>query len=549
MIKNRYDILQTLNKGDMATTYLAYDTENKCKVVVKELEYKKVKEWKAIDLFEREYKTLKQVNHLNVPDFVDFFKIESEQDIKFYIVQTYFKGVTLKEYIYEKERLTEKKAIFFLKKLLAIISYLHGLNPPIIHRDIKPENIIIDDHEEIYLVDFGSVNSTEKNEMTIVGTYGYMPLEQFGGQTFLNSDIYALGMVMIFWLTHKNPADLPKKNGRLYFQHNCSLSDTFSSIIEKMIEPDYSVRYKKCDEIIYDLENMHQKPEKEKTFTHSKKMSKKEKKIVNISLIFFVLIVALLWIIALVNKENQQEENERMRYILKSHYNESDIYKNRKKPSMTKPLPGGFRKALFGMNLNKIKKIYPDIKLDVPMTKYKEFLNLFYYKVGIKDIYMQKIEVMGYDFNAYFLFKKNQLFRVVLIALLESENIFNQLERNILNYLEKNYGFAYKAKVSNTTVNRRFRDDWYLWESNHTRIKYKVKVHIVDPIFKKNISFMKDSYKIVLEYTSMKIIHEIEKEKKQEELKREREELKRQEEMRKKELERLKKIKTGSGNL
>ena len=95
--------------------------------------------------------------------------------------------------------------------------YLHQLKPQILHRDIKPSNIILGENKQVYLIYFGSVQDksvVEGASFTVVGTYGYTPIVQFGGRTIPASDLYALGATLIHLLTGVPPANLPQKNYR-----------------------------------------------------------------------------------------------------------------------------------------------------------------------------------------------------------------------------------------------------------------------------------------------------------------------------------------------
>ena len=99
------------------------------------------------------------------------------------------------------ELFTERQAVGIGIAVCKILEYLHGFSPPVIHRDIKDSNILIGADGEVYLIDFGAVRdkmvSRDTLDATIVGTYGYMPLEQFGGLAVPGSDIYALGATLI----------------------------------------------------------------------------------------------------------------------------------------------------------------------------------------------------------------------------------------------------------------------------------------------------------------------------------------------------------------
>lgn len=124
--------------------------------------------------------------------------------------------------------------------VLNILVYLHQLSPPVLHRDIKPSNLILGEDEQVYLVDFGAVQDKAAKEgatFTVVGTYGYTPMEQFGGRAVPASDLYALGATLIHLLTGTAPADLPQRDLRIQFSDRVSLSSSFIHWLDKITEP------------------------------------------------------------------------------------------------------------------------------------------------------------------------------------------------------------------------------------------------------------------------------------------------------------------------
>ncbi|MEQ8958928.1 MAG: serine/threonine protein kinase, partial [Coleofasciculus sp. C2-GNP5-27] len=122
--------------------------------------------------------------------------------------------------------------------------------PTVIHRDIKPSNILLGDRSgnslgQVYLVDFGSVQTVaDGGTITVVGTYGYMPPEQFGGKTIPASDLYSLGATLIDLLTRTHPADLPSRNGCIRFEAERLASKPFQTWLKLLIQPDLSQRFK-----------------------------------------------------------------------------------------------------------------------------------------------------------------------------------------------------------------------------------------------------------------------------------------------------------------
>jgi serine/threonine protein kinase len=125
-----------------------------------------------------------------------------------------------------------------------------------LHKDIKPSNLIWSQTEHVYLVDFG--NAQDKvaqtgGKFTVVGTYGYTPMEQFGGKAVPASDLYALGATLIHLLTGIAPADLPQKNFRIQFRDRVYISPNLALWIERLTEPDLAKRFSSAQEAMKSL--------------------------------------------------------------------------------------------------------------------------------------------------------------------------------------------------------------------------------------------------------------------------------------------------------
>jgi hypothetical protein len=131
--------------------------------------------------------------------------------------------------------------------LLNVLIYLHERHPPIIHRDLKPSNILLGVSEacaervrsgnhpgQVYLIDFGSVRTSiqTSGSMTIVGTFGYMPFEQFQGQATPVSDLYSLGMTLIHLVTGIHPGDLPQDDFQMEYKALSHVHPIFASWLQ-----------------------------------------------------------------------------------------------------------------------------------------------------------------------------------------------------------------------------------------------------------------------------------------------------------------------------
>jgi eukaryotic-like serine/threonine-protein kinase len=243
---NKYQIIDILGRGGVGITYRARDIKTERIVAIKALSLKRAKDWKAIELFDREAKILSQLNHPAIPEYIDHFQVDSEIDRQYYIVQTLAEGESLFDTIASGWKPTIDEVKDIASQVLQILSYLHALNPPVIHRDIKPQNLIRNAEGKIYLVDFGAVQDTFYTVMggsTVVGTYGYMAPEQFRGQAYLSTDLYGLGTTLLYLLTGTDPAVLPQKKLKLDFSNLVSLPADFTNWLDRLLEPEPQRRF------------------------------------------------------------------------------------------------------------------------------------------------------------------------------------------------------------------------------------------------------------------------------------------------------------------
>ncbi|MCF4966753.1 serine/threonine protein kinase [Nostoc sp. CMAA1605] len=259
---NRYEIQQQLGKKAGRRTLLAQDLVTSELVVVKLLAFSSDFEWNDLKLFEREAETLKSLSHPLIPKYIDYFELNLPKIKGFALVQSYIPAQTLEQYLQSGRTFTETEVKQVAKAVLEILIYLHGLHPPVIHRDIKPSNILLGERSgnsvgQVYLVDFGSVQTvlaTEGGTRTVVGTYGYMPPEQFGGRTVTASDLYSLGATLIYLITGTHPADLPQKDFRIQFESVVNLSSGLTRWLKFIIEPNLERRFSSASAALQALE-------------------------------------------------------------------------------------------------------------------------------------------------------------------------------------------------------------------------------------------------------------------------------------------------------
>ena len=261
-VLGRYEIIRQLGKKSGRRTVLARDRRTQKLVVIKLLSFGSDFEWDDLKLFEREAAILQALSHPAIPRYLDRFEIDLQGGKGFALVQSYIEAQSLEEHLKSGRTFTEAEVKEIAKYLLEILIDLHKRQPPIIHRDIKPSNILLTNRSahsigQIYLVDFGSVQTLAAKEggtMTVVGTYGYMPPEQFGGRAVPASDLYSLGATLIYLVTGTHPADLPQQELQIQFDKMTNVSPSFTRWLKRMTHPSLDKRFTSAYEAIEALE-------------------------------------------------------------------------------------------------------------------------------------------------------------------------------------------------------------------------------------------------------------------------------------------------------
>ncbi|KAB8331431.1 serine/threonine protein kinase [Scytonema tolypothrichoides VB-61278] len=267
-INDRYQIQRLLGQGGFGRTYLAVDTQrfgDYC--VLKEFVPANTAEpvlLKSRELFEREAKTLYQLNHPQIPKFLAW--LTEKQRI--FIVEEYIEGDSYSRLLgdrlsIQKKPFSEAEVIQWLLELLPVLEYIHKHN--IIHRDISPDNVMLSRKlSKPVLIDFGVVkqkvtqilagdssNSSHSVAGSVVGKMGYSPPEQIRmGRSYPCSDLYALSVSALVLLTGKMPRLLIDQSFQWQWKSYAQVSDFLSQILEKMLAERPADRYQSAREVL-----------------------------------------------------------------------------------------------------------------------------------------------------------------------------------------------------------------------------------------------------------------------------------------------------------
>ena len=263
-----FEILRPQGRGGFAETYLAEERATGQKYVLKKVKLQKGFDPKMLELFEREAEVLAGLEHPGIPRFKASYETATEEGYQLFLVQEFIEGRNLEQEVRSGHHFTEPEAIELAISVAKILEYLHGHDPWLIHRDIKPSNIMRTARNEVYLIDFGAVRDKVLQDQysfgggsTFVGTYGYIPYEQYCGRALPASDIFALGMTLIYILSGKEPSDLREHRMRFLFREHVRISEGMARLLEKCIEPDWRDRHASASELRLAFEQVRDAPE------------------------------------------------------------------------------------------------------------------------------------------------------------------------------------------------------------------------------------------------------------------------------------------------
>lgn len=257
ILGGRYEVIAELGRQPGKRTYRVRDIKTSDECILKRLSFGEDMAWEDVQLFEREAQVLQALYHPAIPKYRDGFEISLSSGQGFVLVQDYIPAPSLAQSLTAGRLWTEPQLKTLAKQLLDILIYLHSHSPPVIHRDIKPSNILWDEaRQQAYLVDFGAVQTViSGSTRTVVGTYGYMPPEQFGGRSVPASDLYALGATLIHLASGQNPADIAQENQCLQFSNLVNLSPGLKIWLQHLVEPGLDKRLTSAQAALRELNN------------------------------------------------------------------------------------------------------------------------------------------------------------------------------------------------------------------------------------------------------------------------------------------------------
>ena len=266
----KYKLIREVGRGATATVYLAEHPQYPENVALKLIRFddksKDTAKWnrRLLKLLRAEMDVSRRLDH---PNIIKVFDTTVEKDYA-YLVMEYFPGTTLEHYCSFQNLLPLHRTIGMVFKCAMALDYAYRQG--IVHRDIKPANILVDEHDNVKITDFGlalNISKKSASDSTFimgVGSPAYMSPEQIKGYPFnQKTDLFSLGVVLFHMLTGrlpfraKNPAQLIYKiintEPPLVSQINSELPEQLDQVIRKALEKDLYSRYKNGADFAKDL--------------------------------------------------------------------------------------------------------------------------------------------------------------------------------------------------------------------------------------------------------------------------------------------------------
>jgi len=202
LLADRYQLLELIARGGMATVYEAKDLKLDRLVAVKVIHPHLAEDPAFRDKFFREARMLAKVNHSNLVNIYD----QGDDNGRAFIVLELVKGITLRQALNDFGKLSTEQITQVSKAVLSALAQAHDSG--IVHRDLKPENILLADDGRIKVTDFGLARelTADTDTGSLVGTVAYLAPEVIRrGKTETTSDIYSFGIMLYEMLTGLQP--------------------------------------------------------------------------------------------------------------------------------------------------------------------------------------------------------------------------------------------------------------------------------------------------------------------------------------------------------
>jgi YVTN family beta-propeller protein len=257
-----YRIEDPIGQGGMGVVYAAHDLRLKRKIALKLMAPELALDERYRERFARESELAMSLEHPNVVPIHD----AGEANGRLYLAMRRVEGTDLRALLRDEGALQPSRALAIVSQIAQALDAAHANG--LVHRDVKPSNVLLDQHEHVYLADFGltrrqSEVGTQVGDARSLGTPAYLAPEQIeGGPIDGRADVYSLGCLLFECLTGAPPFSGSSRLGVAWAhleeaaprasERNPALPEAIDSVIQRAMAKDPADRYTTCHELVED---------------------------------------------------------------------------------------------------------------------------------------------------------------------------------------------------------------------------------------------------------------------------------------------------------